>query len=203
MFLSKENNGLAIPELVAPSTPATLGSTTSHCSENRRKIGQKAHMIYVFAINRVMLMLLRTRDCSNNSCDIAGKPAFIWKSYPLRLRDKLVSGRVPSFMGRLFTKAAGFWKFGLWDWIRLQNRPIFHLLSCIIFRLSFSLITDCHRLPCTGWISARLQPFLYLEGNAQLLTKQITFIRNNLQFYLKIERCRNPNNVRFFTVLVL
>ena len=32
------------------------------------------------------------RSISNNSCDIADQLVFIWKSYPLRLRDKFVRG---------------------------------------------------------------------------------------------------------------
>ena len=35
------------------------------------------------------------RAVSNNSCDIAGQPVFIWKSFPLRLRDKVCTMWVP------------------------------------------------------------------------------------------------------------
>ena len=85
-FVSKETNGLVIPKRVASSTPATLGSITIHCSENRSKstyiiymyvfaMNRKARTLHVFAINRVMLLQLRTGDCANNSSDIAGKLA--------------------------------------------------------------------------------------------------------------------------------
>ena len=96
------------------------------------------------------------RSMSKNSW--TGQLAFLWKSYSLRLRDKSVSGptrlmrlrdtfvtsSVLAFMWRCLTKATGFWKSFLNDWVTkfwdivYRVSGIVYRLSSIVYRLGFS-----------------------------------------------------------------
>ena len=114
-------------------------------------INRKARKLHVFAINRVMLILLRTRDCANNSSDIAGKLA------SLRVWD--ICSQTPLVFGN-----SGFEKYDF----KMGISSIFYRLFSIVYRSTSLRIAiafcglDFNTTPTD--LSSDL------EGNAQLLT---------------------------------
>lgn len=104
-------------------------------------IEKRVHHMHVFAINRVIPTLLRTRDCASNSSDIAGKLA------SLRVWD--VCSQTPLVFGN-----SGFEKYDF----KMGISSIFYI-SSITYRLSFSYITDRHCLLRVGLQHDTNRPF--------------------------------------------